>query len=668
MKSLRTQILAVVFAGAATAAPPLESGKPLRVGTPDGIGPLSTGMSSAPLGAAYIFSSKYPDVFAAAGLHSTKPGMYLYQWIAMSKETGAPIFAEPIRVEHPFSGDVPPRGALVQDLKGAVHAFFLAKGKITVTRFDAEKKAFALQGKPVEVEDLQQSAGEIGAILNEDGSVQILLGVGDGVPLRPAEPKSWRDPNWYAFDGAGVFRGGFPYMTMYAAKLKSLEETLPAKISAKRIARTDKEALLSYDNITAINLGAGHERDVLAGSHFGNFIYYQNSSGGTELPAKKLAVSPDGIALRHPTIHASPISYFDREKQTSHLLVGGQGAIYYYGSARKFDANGAPIFNLPAFALQQNAELYTGSLPVLSVADWNGDGALDIIAGSSHGMILLFRNLGTNAQPAFSAGEAIESDGEAIQIQPGYWDIQGPQEARWGYTSPTVYDWNGDGLPDLLLSDATARHSVYLNRGTKGSPKLDKPRLLYCDGLEMHGTWRVKPGVGMLGGKLAYVTLDDQDEFHLYHRIDDYNLEDADKLKLSDGSNIRANFLAAGGTGRSKITIVDWDGDGKTDLLVGTPRHGSIPDPKNGLPQSLGLKGAAVIFLKNVGTNDKPTFAFPTMMKFKGSPIYLGQHECGPAPAFFNGTKDPDLLVGTEEGRIIYYKRSDLSWDEKGTR
>jgi hypothetical protein len=160
---------------------------------------------------------------------------------------------------------------------------------------------------------------------------------------------------------------------------------------------------------------------------------------------------------------------------------------------------------------------------------------------------------------------------------------------------------------------------------------------------------------------MAYVALDDQDEFHLYWRIDDHNLEDGEKLHLDDGSVIGANFLSAGGTGRLKINLVDWNRDGKSDLLVGTPRHGSVPKPKTGLPQSLGLPGAAVLFLRNTGTEENPRFAFPELVKFRGEPLFLGQHACGPAPAVFGKENGPDLIVGEESGRFLFYAREDLS-------
>ena len=153
----------------------------------------------------------------------------------------------------------------------------------------------------------------------------------------------------------------------------------------------------------------------------------------------------------------------------------------------------------------------------------------------------------------------------------------------------------------------------------------------------------------------------DQDIFHLYWQLDALNVIDGGKLFLQDGSPIQANFLHAGGSGRIKIVLVDWDDDGDWDILAGTPRHGSIPNPETGLPQSLGLPGSSVLLMRNVGSNEKPLFEFPKLMAFKGEPIFLGQHACSPAIADFGKDDGKDLLVGTEEGHFKFFEHSDLS-------
>ena len=177
----------------------------------------------------------------------------------------------------------------------------------------------------------------------------------------------------------------------------------------------------------------------------------------------------------------------------------------------------------------------------------------------------------------------------------------------------------------------------------------------------MYGTWRVQPAAGLMARRMAYIALDEDDEFHLYWQEDPRNVTDGHKLRLASGAAIKANFLGSGGTGRLKIVLADWDRDGVKDLLVGTPRHGSVPDPERGLPQSLGLPGSAILFLRNVGDEAAPVYAFPKLFAFRGEPIYLGQHACGPAVAAFNSTDGPGLVVGEEGGRLIFYSREDLT-------
>src|SRR5690606_9236995 len=156
--------------------------------------------------------------------------------------------------------------------------------------------------------------------------------------------------------------------------------------------------------------------------------------------------------------------------------------------------------------------------------------------------------------------------------------------------------------------------------------------------------------------------LDTDDEFHLYWQLDNYNLRDGGKLMIGDSIPIRANFRMRGEAGRSKITIVDWDQDGIKDLLVGTPRYSTIPEPKKGMPYRLSNNGAAVLFLRNAGTEEKPVYEYPVAMRFKGTRINLGQHACAATAGYLGPGNSLNLIVGDETGRFYFYKREDLQW------
>lgn len=651
-------------------ATPLVSGERIAVGG-DGRGPVSIGLSTYPLGFVKLPGATAPQVFIVAGRFSHEPGLFLYDWQGPTADR-APVLGARKQVTYPADlKQAPPPGTIFQAKDGAIYGFWIIDGTLVRTRFDAAKNEFVkLPVKPIAVRGLPGTALEprsnpdgrsverVGVFENSDGSLEIVLSVPDPTPYMTKEMKGRRDPAFDPFDGRGIWRGGLPGVFLFAGKLAGPEADAEQFSNLRQVSPTQREALFSHGSLTAVNFGPGHERDLVTGSYLGNLYYYHNRAGasGVDLAASALVRGAGGVAVRNICVWTSPLSL-----PSGDLIVGGEGAINYY-RFQGLGADGVPTYAAAQPVLGERSLIYTGSLPVLNSVDWDGDGVTDIVTGNSEGKILFFRNHGTNASPDFRDGEPLAANGEVIHIQQGYVALQGPDEARWGYVSPVVVDWNGDGRPDILSSDARALHYAFLNTGTAKAPKLAAAQPLYCDGMDVHGSWRVRPGAAKWGSRMAYVALDDDDQFHLYWRIDDANLRDGGKLLLEDGTPIGANFLPAGGTGRTKFTLADWDGDGVMDILVGTPRHGSVPNPNTGLPQSRGLPGATVLWLRNTGTNDAPKFAFPRSLQFRGQPVYFGQHECSTALTDLGASGGPNLIVGDEEGRIHFYHRADISW------
>ncbi len=54
--------------------------------------------------------------------------------------------------------------------------------------------------------------------------------------------------------------------------------------------------------------------------------------------------------------------------------------------------------------------------------------------------------------------------------------IQGPIEAKWGYTTFSVADWDGDGLLDIVLNSILGDVVWLRNAGTRTSPRLAAPQ------------------------------------------------------------------------------------------------------------------------------------------------------------------------------------------------
>jgi hypothetical protein len=82
------------------------------------------------------------------------------------------------------------------------------------------------------------------------------------------------------------------------------------------------------------------------------------------------------------------------------------------------------------------------------VADWDGDGRLDLLVGAGDGSVTFYRNLGSSKAPELAAGKILVSRGTE-----GY-GKEALKEPRRGVRSKIcVADWNGDGRLDLLLGD-----------------------------------------------------------------------------------------------------------------------------------------------------------------------------------------------------------------------
>jgi len=52
------------------------------------------------------------------------------------------------------------------------------------------------------------------------------------------------------------------------------------------------------------------------------------------------------------------------------------------------------------------------------------------------------------------------------------------------YTQPLIYDWNGDGRKDLLVSDSSGATFLFQNRGKDSEPLLnDMKTVMEVDGI-----------------------------------------------------------------------------------------------------------------------------------------------------------------------------------------
>ena len=98
------------------------------------------------------------------------------------------------------------------------------------------------------------------------------------------------------------------------------------------------------------------------------------------------------------------------------------------------------------------------------------------------------------------------------------------------------------------------------------------------------------------------------------------------------GQPLQLNAKRAGGSGRRKLCVVDWDGDGKLDVLL------------NGINANL---------LRQVETRDG-NWVMQDMGPLDQRKIE--GHDTSPTTVDWNNDGVPDLLVGAEDGRFYYLK------------
>jgi FG-GAP-like repeat len=169
------------------------------------------------------------------------------------------------------------------------------------------------------------------------------------------------------------------------------------------------------------------------------------------------------------------------------------------------DKSGKPILKVPN---QKDKIESFGSW--MAMVDWEDKGKLDILVGTFDGMMFLRRNEGTRAKPVYS------DKNEWVKVGDKRLRVPGGEHAN-----PVIADWDGDGLWDIITGSAEGGVYWYRNIGKRGQPRFAPPVAL----APKH------EGIGY--GEL----MDDKDQ-------------------------PRPGI-------RTQIAVVDYDGDGKLDLLVG---------------------------------------------------------------------------------------------------
>ncbi len=412
--------------------------------------------------------------------------------------------------------------------------------------------------------------------------------------------------------------------------------------------------------------------DLICGEFRDSFTFFENSGTRTQpkyAPGRQLKLA-NGQPLTMDLEMITPVALdWNRDGHVDLICGDEDGRVAFIENTGRLAADGAPQFLPPRYFQQEADEVKCGALATPVGVDWDGDGAMDIISGNSAGYILFYKNLSGPGveQPKWAAPEYLKADGQVIRFMAGpNGSIQGPCEAKWGYTTVSLADWDGDGLPDILANSILGKVVWFRNLGMKptqhsttpalrhSSPLLaaaqpvevewdgPQPALAYGwlrpEGKALLTQWRTTPfAVDWNKDRLTDLVMLDQNGYLAFFE----RAQRDGKLVLlpprrvlcdEKGEPLRPNAKLAGKSGRRKICITDWDGDGKLDIL---------------------LNAANARFLRQVDARDGKWF-------FKDMGLLVAQniegHDVSPTVVDFNGDGVPDFLGGAEDGHFYYLK------------
>lgn len=337
-------------------------------------------------------------------------------------------------------------------------------------------------------------------------------------------------------------------------------------------------------------------------------------------------------------------------------LVSGQSDtdgeyLHFY---KNTGTNQQPQYASPRKILTKNGKVLGGKKLDLQVplADYDNDGDLDYLGITTFSHIVYFKNQGNATQEWFTDGDTLRYAGQPIQFecrasiriravdldQDGYVDlVAGDEEGKVSYlkntgkvmngipeflpprflqqeakyvdlgalVAPRIFDWNGDGLDDILAGNGIG-NIVYVQNLGGEVPMWAAPELLQADGTAI----RIIP----------------------------------------DRSNPKTSVPHWGYT---TIDVGDWDHDELPDILV-NDHNGNVVWLKN-----IGSRDAPVLAASQpveVNWEDKPQRPAWTPGFANGDEL-LAPWRTSPFIMDFDGDGLNDLVMMDYEGYLVVYMR-----------